>query len=186
MAYHLKPGESVPQGLRRIAAEQLGKAIEHLQSTAGARDEHIHEARKAIKRLRALVRLVRRELGEETYALENMCLREAGQRLSGLRDATVLILTLDRLVQDLGKNVPESRFGRVRQWLIQRRAEVYGQAASSEETYREVADDLKVLLGRLESWNLRRPGWGALRPGLERMYARGQSEFEAAYWLPGE
>ena len=38
MAYHLKPGESVPQGLRRIAAEQLGKAIEHLQSTAGARE----------------------------------------------------------------------------------------------------------------------------------------------------
>ena len=186
MAYHLKSGESVPQGIKRIAAEQLGKAIEHLQSTAGERDEHIHQARKATKRLRALVRLVRRELGEDSYALENQYLRDAGQRLSGLRDATVLIQTLDRLVQYLGKNVPESRFGRVRQWLVRRRAEVYGQPASSEGASREVADDLKVVLGRLESWDLQRPGWGALSPGLERMYARGQSEFEAAYWLPGE
>ncbi len=99
MAYRLKQGESAPAGVRRMAAEQLGKAIEHLESKEGERDEHIHEGRKATKRLRALVRLVHRELGDEVYALENQWYRDAGQRLSGLRDATVLVETLDRLVE---------------------------------------------------------------------------------------
>ena len=103
MKYRLKRGESTPEGVRRMAAEQLGKALEHLACQDGKRDKHIHEARKATKRLRALVRLVRRELGDEVYALENQCYRDAGRRLSELRDATVLVETLDRLVEALGK-----------------------------------------------------------------------------------
>ena len=100
--YRLKQDERVPAGVRRMAAAQLDKALEHLGCQDGKRDEHIHEARKATKRLRALVRLVRDELGDEVYALENQCYRDAGQWLSGLRDATVLVETLDRLVEYLG------------------------------------------------------------------------------------
>ena len=99
-----------------MAAEQLGKALEHLACQDGKRDKHIHEARKATKRLRALVRLVRRELGDEVYALENQCYRDAGRRLSELRDATVLVETLDRLVESLAKTCrrvdsPECGYG---------------------------------------------------------------------------
>ena len=63
MEYRLKQGENVLEGVRRMAAEQLDKALAHLGCQDGKRDEHIHEARKATKRLRALVRLVRGELG---------------------------------------------------------------------------------------------------------------------------
>ena len=62
------------------------------------------------------------------YALENQCYRDAGQRLSGLRDATVLVETLDRLVESLGKDVPKSRFARVRAWLVEHRDRAYGQS----------------------------------------------------------
>ena len=76
MEYRLKQGESVPEGVRRMAAAQLDKALAHLGCEDGERDKHIHEARKATKRLRALVRLVRRDLGDEVYALENQCYRD--------------------------------------------------------------------------------------------------------------
>ena len=107
MEYRLKQGESVPEGVRRMAAGQLDTALAHLGCEDGERDKHIHEARKATKRLRALVALVRRDLGDEVYALENQCYRGAGQRLSELRDATVLVETLDRLVESLGERCPE-------------------------------------------------------------------------------
>ena len=45
-----------------MAAEQLDKALEHLAYQDGKGDKHIHEARKATKRLRALIRLVRRSV----------------------------------------------------------------------------------------------------------------------------
>ncbi len=186
MEYRLKRGESAPEGVRRMAAEQLDKALEHLACQEEKRDKHIHEARKATKRLRALVRLVRRELGDEVYALENQCYRDAGQRLSELRDATVLIETVDRLVESLGKDVPKSRFARVRVWLVERRDQVYGQVASSDRAVQEVVANLTQARERLENWNLQRQGWGGIRVGLQRIYARGRRDFAAAYALPSD
>ena len=186
MEYRLKQGESVPEGVQRMAAEQLDKALEHLGCPDGKRDGHIHEARKATKRLRALVRLVRRDLGDEVYALENQCYRDAGQRLSGLRDATVLVETLDRLVEYLGQDAPKSQFARVRVWLVERRDRAYGQADSSNRAVREVIADLAPARERLEHWNLQRQGWGGVRVGLQRIYARGRRDFAAAYALPSD
>ena len=186
MEYRLKQGESVPEGVRRMAAGQLDKALAHLGCEDGERDKHIHEARKATKRLRALVRLVRRDLGDEVYALENQCYRDVGQRLSGLRDATVLVETLDRLVESLGKDVPKSRFARVRTWLVERRDRVYSQTDSINWAVQEVVTDLAQARERLEHWNLQRRGWGGIRVGMQRIYARGRRDFAAAYVLPSD
>ena len=186
MEYRLQQSGSVPEGVRRMAAGQLDKALEHLGCQDGERDKHIHEVRKATKRLRALVRLVRRDLGDEVYALENQCYRGAGQRLSGLRDATVLVETLDRLVESLGKDVPKSRFARVRVWLVERRDQVYGQADSINRAVQEVIAELAPARERLEDWNLQRQGWGGIRVGLQRIYARGRRDFAAAYALPSD
>ena len=186
MEYRLKQDESASEGVLRMAAEQLDKALEHLGCEDGERDKHIHEARKATKRLRSLVRLVRRDLGDEGYALENQCYRRAGQRLSGLRDATVLVEILDRLVESLGEDVPKSRFARVRVWLVERRDRVYGQVDSSDRAVQEVIAELAQARERLEHWNLQRPGWGGIRVGVQRIYARGRRDFAAAYELPSD
>lgn len=50
-------------------------------------DESVHVARKAIKKARAALRLLRGTLGEASYQHENAALRDAGRRLSPLRDA---------------------------------------------------------------------------------------------------
>ena len=57
MAYRWKQGETIPAGARRIAVEQIAKALGHLEMGEGSREAHIHEARKSMKRLRGLVRL---------------------------------------------------------------------------------------------------------------------------------
>ena len=186
MEYLLKQSEGVPAGMRRMAVAQLDKALAHLGCQDGERDKHIHEARKATKRLRALVRLVRRDLGDEVYALENQCYRGVGQRLSGLRDATVLVETLDRLVESLGEDVPKSRFVRVRVWLVERRDRAYGQVDSSNRAVQEVIAELVQARERLEHWNLQRRGWGGIRVGVQRIYARGRRDFAAAYALPSD
>lgn len=186
MEYRLKQGESMPEGVRRMAAAQLDKTLAHLGCQDRERAKHIHEARKATKRLRALVRLVRRDLGDEGYALENQCYRGAGQRLSELRDATALVETLDRLVESLGKDVPQSRFAGVRAWLVERRDRVYGQADRNNRAVQEVIADLAQARERLGDWNLPRQGWGGLRVGVQRIYARGRRGFAAAYALPSD
>ncbi|HVW83258.1 MAG TPA: CHAD domain-containing protein, partial [Bryobacteraceae bacterium] len=66
MAYRLKEDESVPQGLRRIAREEIDSAVQELRGKdPGKRDEAIHEARKSIKKLRGLIRILMPGLGPE-------------------------------------------------------------------------------------------------------------------------
>ena len=186
MAYRLTKDESVADGVRRMAAEQMTKAIEALSGQSEPTDTSVHEARKATKRMRALTRLVRRELGEEVYGRENQCYRDAGNRLSGLRDATVLVNSLKKLVVHLGSRAPRSRFGPVADWLQERRRLAYSQTAVVGRAIPEVLEELRAARERGTSWPLKEEGWAGLQVGLRQTYARGSREFEAAYWLPDD
>ena len=113
MAYRLKNKESISTEIKRIACEQTDKAIENLTTEiriasdnntdwsadtniVEERQEAIHDVRKRIKKIRAVIRLVRDDLGKEIYQQENHCFRDAGRRLSEVRDAQVLLETFNK------------------------------------------------------------------------------------------
>src|SRR5689334_5586263 len=106
MGYHFENDESASEGVKRVAREEIDSAIDSLRSKHGRdRDEGIHEARKSIKKLRALLRLVRNELGD-AYESDVSRLREVGRKLSEFRDAGALVTSFhdlrDRYKKKLG------------------------------------------------------------------------------------
>lgn len=75
------------------AYQQLLATLGDVLKTLGTQplsDEHVHAARKSIKKARAGLRLLREALGEDRYQRENAALRDAGRCLAPLRDATSL------------------------------------------------------------------------------------------------
>lgn len=64
---------------------------------AAAAAENVHGARRRIKRLRSLSRLIRGSLGDETYKKLNAGLRQAADALAGQRRAEALALAAQRL-----------------------------------------------------------------------------------------
>jgi CHAD domain-containing protein len=87
-------------GLRRVVVGQLDVAIELLEGYPGESREHtVHETRKALKRARAIVRLLREQFGDPRVARENAALRDCARRLAGARDAVVMLDTLDGLLK---------------------------------------------------------------------------------------
>ncbi|MDH3264343.1 MAG: CHAD domain-containing protein, partial [Paracoccaceae bacterium] len=84
--------KTVQAGVRRIAREDVDAALAILDDASSPLAERVHEARKAVKKLRGLIRLVRQ--GFAGYDAENAALREAGRSLSGLREAEVARTTL--------------------------------------------------------------------------------------------
>jgi CHAD domain-containing protein len=117
-SYRLQPDESAPDGIRRIARAQIDLAHEQLTGR-GERDigKAVHEARKTFKRVRALLRLARDELGDEVYRRENAVFRDAGRGLSGVRDAAVLVETLDDIRERYGDELPDGAFAGLRDAL---------------------------------------------------------------------
>jgi len=93
-----KAEERTADGFRRIVLEQVDLAVWHARRV-GAADEHVHGVRRATKRMRAVLRLVRDSLGEATYRQDNVILRDVARDLSEMRSATVRIETLEALVE---------------------------------------------------------------------------------------
>ena len=107
--------ESVAEATTRIAHEQLDVAITQLTETLPTDPEKaIHNARKAIKRERSLIRLVRGAMPREERRQENGALRDAAQILSGARDADALVATVDALSERFAGQLPERAFTTVR------------------------------------------------------------------------
>lgn len=86
--------ETFEQGILRLLV-QLNTDVSR-QIVAGSRVHiSIHEARKNIKKIRAILRLVRHEMGEELYHELNTFYRDSGQQVAQLRDDTSIIELLE-------------------------------------------------------------------------------------------
>jgi CHAD domain-containing protein len=176
MAYRFNTAESVPDNVRRIASEEIEFAISHLRKSGGTdRVKDIHEARKAIKRLRALLRLVRPQLGR-WFRRENRALRDVGHSLSDLRDASILLDTFDGLPKDSGdsKRLEPLRSG------LQRQKRAKEQAVNTQEILRGAADNLRKAGERVAEWPLDSDGFEAIAEGLGTEYRDGRKAMSRA------
>jgi CHAD domain-containing protein len=177
-AYRLLDGEPLPEGLRRVARGRLDHALEELRGqTDSGPAKSVHEARKDLKKLRSLLRLVRREIGDDVYRRENVCFRDAGRRLSGYRDADVVVAALDRLAETPGPDLPPAAVGGLRQALAAERSALQADERGRALAVKEATEALSEARRRVAEWPLERQCWKVPAPGLERAYRRGRRGF---------
>ncbi len=201
------PGEPLGEALRRIALGQLDLAIELLADEGntdtkgqsvrkrdrkghgkhhrhgGKRSEPdgraIHETRKALKRLRALLRLLRHELGERRFEHEYGILSDAARRLAGARDAQVMLETFDALLASSPRKLGRRRV------LIEQRKRLAAasrlatrRTLGDEATRAEVLDELRGLRARAQRWSLaERGGIAIVEHDLRLLYRQGRRRF---------
>ncbi len=103
MAYRLSAGSKSPAiQIRDIFIEELVSASGRLIDTSNDdRDSRIHQARKGIKKARAILRLVQEQLARDSFRRSNKQLRGVAQSISKLRDAQVVLETFDSISQDV-------------------------------------------------------------------------------------
>lgn len=175
-AFELQHGEDVGDGIRRIARGRVAHALAALEDgSAGDQASAIHTARKDMKKIRAVLRLTRSELGEEIYRTENRRWRDAGRTLSGSRDAAVKVETLTKLEGHYGRSFPSASGERWKRLLETEREEAAAAAQSFDSG--AIATAISVIeAGReeIETWALEGQSWKLLGPGLRRGYSRGR------------
>jgi CHAD domain-containing protein len=164
--YRLARDKPLPDELRRVARGRVEHALDELRgSTDSSPEEAVHEARKDMKKLRALLRLARAELGDEVFRSENAAARDTARVLAGARDATVMLETLDSLP-----------VGHPRLWSA-----LEQHAAAAGEPDREGAlGALDAMRERIEDWPLGRDDFRAIKPGLRRIYRQGRRAMRKA------
>ncbi len=201
--FGLLPHETPARGLKRVTLSQLDLAIELLRGEGAVpAAERVHETRKALKRVRALLRLLEDELGRKRSARAQAVLRDAAAGLAETRDAEVMVGTLEQLLRRHPRRLRRrgalielrEALERERQTPGAGAASANGSAATagrSGDTYAgqhaEIAADLAALRARVEGWDLRDRSLERLvQPGLRRVYRKGRARWvRAAARKPG-
>lgn len=194
MGLQLQLQERLSTDIKRVAEEQALTALEELGTVqrqtddydqfARVLDKSVHNARKALKKIRAVLRLVRDELGEEAYQRENLSYRNAGRLLSGLRDQYVMVQTIDELREDHAGEIAADTVAAVQSALAaQHEARRKRLFADSKPIQRAIIQ-IELARQRISAWPIEQDGYVAVRKGLRRTYKRGRKRMRDAYADP--
>ncbi len=179
--FRIRRRYSLQKSLRRLFTVLIDRVEKELTLTP-VPPTAVHESRKSVKRLRALVSLVAADMGDEASQFDRT-LRDINRTLSATRDASVALTTLDHLALAAGDGMA-SDFAVCRAALDRRLAHLAEQPL---DIHREVLTPLQRLQRRWKKWDWQGDEWTLLEPNLRRTYRDGRRMYrEITLGAPAE
>jgi len=193
--FRLHPGEPLGAGLQRLSLHEMEIAVSGFYDGEEAFGEAVHSARKSTKKMRALLRLVRSEIGDKVYKFENKAMRDTARLISGVRSAAVMVNALDDIQVLYGSLLAEGTFEETQERLAVNRDRVEARAMEDPELVPRVVANLERAHGRYASWPTDpharvvygtgiRDSYATIGPGMKATYRRGRAEMVMAYRAP--
>ncbi len=185
----IDPAAPVAGELSRIAVELLDGAVADLDPGGSRRpgEEGVHEARKALKRLRSVVRLGRDLLGRERAREENHAYRDLAHLLAGRRDAAAMVEAVERLQDAADPDDAELAASLARLHARARRGIGDGDGSAEDGATEQVLDGLVDARRRALTWSGGAgTGWRLIESGFVHQYRRGRHALESLGEAPSD
>jgi CHAD domain-containing protein len=183
MSYSLRSARPVDSEVKRIVDKQLAHAVEQLRSIGDSRsDEAVHEARRHVKKVRAMIRLVQPALGDDYDAIDRR-MRVAGRMLAPIADGRAVVATISRLKNKYRGQLAPQTLASVGAVLLERAARI-DRKASRDRVLPRVAALLRAERQRLHRWDLNTKGFRAIEAGLEKSVRRAREAMARAATNP--
>jgi len=177
MAFRFRLDEPIEKGFRRIGAEQIERARRQLQANADPATE-IHEARKCMKRIRALLRLGRDSLGDAVYHAENAHFRAIAATLSSARDGHVIVATIVKLAAETQSQAASQALARLKEAVLAQSPETSARAAAERA---EADAGLERALQRFRRMQVSPDTFATLEQGLVLNRRKALARRDVAY-----
>src|SRR6266853_2003524 len=181
MAFCFKKKESVRKAIRRLGCERVEDALECLKDCRHG--EAIHCVRKDIKKIRAVLRLVRTQMSRKEFKLLKRLLRKPAKRLGAARDAYVKAKTLTDVIQHFKAQLAAGALRHIRAELRGALDEEMKRFAK-EKTAKTIDRGLRRVAKELKDMEIKGKGWKALGPGFKTAYADGAAAYQGALKHP--
>lgn len=176
----MAPTEPLPLAIQRISVDLLDGAIADVRTAHGASlDASIHGARKKMKRLRGVMRLIRRAVGQRVHRSENAVLRDVARTFGDIRDARVRIDTVRGIRARYGDLLDTRTFSQTERWLVAAHDEA--AASFTDEVRSHAIVHLAAARARFASFPVEDhvpDSFSAIASGIHRVYRRGQAGYE--------
>ena len=188
MAYRLKREESIGRGLRRLARKELRAADQQLRRAAPPPPEAIHEARKSVKKVRAIADLLDAG-GARGLRASRKKMRRVNRVLSCLRDRDAVIDALRKLKGRDEQQLSEHAFARLQRRLAERRQSAT-EAALRKRERKAVTAELRSLRRAAADWRPANRRFGPERVEPRERFSmttkRGACSDAAVQWEQGD
>lgn len=183
MDIQLELNETIHKGIRRITTENVDLALDQMISSQFSLDERVHTARKSLKKIRAVLRLVRHSIGANIFHQENTCYRDVGRLLAPMRDSTVLINTLDSITDRYPNHINPEKLKSIRAQLLNYQDHIR-QKTINDRVFSKAIYNLDQARSRIKNWSDVDNNFSAFQGGLKRVYKRGYNRMDIAYHNP--
>ncbi|MGA2749244.1 MAG: CHAD domain-containing protein [Verrucomicrobiota bacterium] len=170
MSYRIEKGEGLARAFGRIAAEEIDLAMAGLRGPS--RGDAVHNTRKSLKRLRALLRSLRVAFPKKLFRAENQRFADAGRKISPLRDVHVQLRTLGKL-----PFAADAVRDKMRRDLLRRQSAFTRKIPALRKTLRQM---LHASRQSLASWPLHKATPSDLAASLKRIYKQGRTASKTA------
>jgi len=166
MSYQLKHGQTLGDNMRRICRKQIEAAIAITTGEKKASDTPVHEVRKHLKKARAALRLVRKEIGHGLFREQDRCLRDVGRLTSEIRDAEVRLQTV-RQLQGITQRRGRGAYAKLESMLM---LELENFMAAFAEWQTQAVPMLERADASIDCWPLDQFSCKQLRCAVQRTY----------------
>ena len=157
MAYQIAKDERPGPGLRRVAREEITRVLA-LIGSASPRGPVLHEIRKALKKLRALLRLAGTgAAGRDTRALATI-FKNASHRTADIRDMQAQARTLEAVEKLCRHKAAQAFCNRVTAELAKK-----NRRAGTAQLFLQTAGSLRKAAALLKRWPADDLSWHAVR-----------------------
>ncbi len=174
MAYRLQKRETLAAGLKRVAEEQVSEAIKQLESPNDLKDR-IYQARKCLKKARAILRLLAPQLGPLSKE-ESRRLRDVGRRFSALRDAQVSA----QLLEEFAKYYKRHTALNPHRFVLAQKQSELEQGSDWHAVLSESVGLLSATRKRIEDWPLSELNQKSVDDEIQKTHKHSHKTFEHA------
>ena len=173
MSIQLNYNEDFSEGLKRLMIDECRTAINYLSKASSVEEKHeaVHEARKAFKKIRASLRLVRDHI--DYYQEENTWFRDRGREVSEVRDATAHFELLEVLKEQYGSELYENTFNDLHKELQQHREKLAEITFHEKDRLPELQQAVEEKVKKIPGWPIEIQNFDEIRPSIKRVYKRG-------------
>ncbi len=183
MGYLIKEQKSIKKEIKNILNEELDGIEQHLQATT-LEHKAIHETRKSFKRIRALLRLVRVNIGEKRFVEENNYYRDMARKLSAMRDVQALLEAWKELKEYAQEDIPDKTYQQVHDFLMNRRRQASDQILQKNQAMDETLERVRLHRSQAVDLPLSCNSFKILEPGLRKVYSKGAKQLKLVRSAP--
>ena len=177
--FTLRAGDPAGVEVMRVSDALLQNAVRRIEHPSRNREEDIHSVRTAIKRVRAILRLLRPAIGDPTFRRENTRLKETARLLASMRDAAVGLQTLRGLASTASRERKRSDVSIVHARFAKQVA--LPAAIVRERVLRATVRALENHRRRLRRLGISTDDWQAIELGLEKVYRACKRRMKRAF-----